>query len=187
MQKVDNLPMDSASQILEIAERQMRKVGYNAVSFRDIASEVGIKSASLHYHFPKKEDLGVALVQNYSEKFYAHLTAKTQNESRPEKRIAGFVDIFRHELEDQRLICLCAILGAEAPSLPNSVSNEVRNFFDKNITWLTLQYDALGFETPASHAKTSLALLEGAMVISAVNDDISIFEAATKSILNVLP
>ena len=53
--------MDSAKQILDIAERRMRQTGYNAVSYRDIAAEMGIKSASLHYHFPKKEDLGVAL------------------------------------------------------------------------------------------------------------------------------
>ena len=53
--------MDSATQILDIAERRMRQTGYNAVSYRDIAAEMGIKSASLHYHFPKKADLGAAL------------------------------------------------------------------------------------------------------------------------------
>ena len=178
--------MNSASQILEIAERRMRTVGYNAVSFRDIASEIGIKSASLHYHYPKKEDLGVALVRSYSEKFHMRLMEKTKNESRPEKKITGFVDLFREAFEDQRLICLCAVLGAEAPSLPNSVSKEVRRFFDQNIAWLTMQYEALGFEIPENHAKTSLALLEGAMVISSANNDISILDAAAKSILDNL-
>jgi len=54
---------DTATRILDIAERQMRQHGYNAVSYRDIAAEMGIKSASLHYHFPKKADLGISLVK----------------------------------------------------------------------------------------------------------------------------
>ena len=69
--------MDRANTILDIAERRMRQTGYNAVSYRDIASEIGIKSASLHYHFPKKEDLGIALVERYSKNFFSALNIKT--------------------------------------------------------------------------------------------------------------
>ena len=55
-----------AEEILEVAERHMRAGGFDAVSFRDIAAEVGIKSASVHYHFPQKADLGAAVVQRLS-------------------------------------------------------------------------------------------------------------------------
>ena len=108
--KVDNSVMDSATQILEIAERRMRQVGYNAVSYRDIAAEMGVKSASLHYHFPKKEDLGVALVRRYANNFRAHLAASTNGEVDPQTAIAAFVDICRHALTEQHLVCLCAVL-----------------------------------------------------------------------------
>ncbi len=160
----------------------MRQTGYNAVSYRDIAAEIGIKSASLHYHFPKKEDLGVALVRRYADDFRSLLADKTSHEAKPQKKISAFVDIHRAALKEQRLICLCAILGAEAFGLPDSIRLEVRNFFTENIAWLTTQYKALGLKTPANHAKTTLAVLEGAMIVSSVNDDPNIFEAAAKSI-----
>ncbi|MEE9273402.1 MAG: TetR/AcrR family transcriptional regulator [Robiginitomaculum sp.] len=174
--------MDRTLQILDIAERKMRLAGYNAVSYRDIAAEIGINSASLHYYFPKKEDLGVALVQRYSNNFNARLADLTIDEPNPQKMITIFIGIYRYALEEQCLVCLCAILGAEAPGLPRAITAEVKNFFTENITWLTTQYRALGFTVPIDHAKTTLALLEGAMIISSVNDDITIFNAAATSI-----
>ena len=32
----------------------MRRGGFHGFSFRDLAADVGIKSASVHYHFPIK-------------------------------------------------------------------------------------------------------------------------------------
>lgn len=182
-QKVDDSSMDSASQILEIAERRMRLAGYNAVSYRDIAAEMGIKSASLHYHFPKKEDLGAALVQRYTAAFKKGLADRTERQADPKKRITAFVNRYRQALEDQGLVCLCAVLGAEASGLPASVTNEVKAFFETNIAWLAAQYKEMNVPNTSDRAKTTLALLEGAMIISVVNDDMSIFDAATSLIL----
>ena len=49
--------------ILKITEEMVRRGGYNGFSFREIAKQVGIKSSSVHYHFPTKEDLGVAVAK----------------------------------------------------------------------------------------------------------------------------
>jgi len=178
--------MDSATQILDIAERRMRQTGYNAVSYRDIAAEMGIKSASLHYHFPKKEDLGAALTQRYSDNFAGALQHIASREKNPKDRIKAFVDIYSVELKQRGLVCLCAVLGAETEGLPERVSGEIKIFFDKNIDWLTQQYEDLGKDAPADHAKTALSLLSGAMIVSASSDDNSIFDAAVSSITKAL-
>ena len=65
--------MSMHDRILEAAEARLRSDGYGAVSFRDLANDVGVKSASVHYHFPRKEDLGVAVVKAYTEKVFAAL------------------------------------------------------------------------------------------------------------------
>ncbi len=174
--------MDSATQILDIAERRMRQTGYNAVSYRDIAAEMGIKSASLHYHFPKKEDLGTALTQRYSDRFASALEQIAAREVAPKERIKAFVDIYSTELKQQGLVCLCAVLGAETEGLPKRVSHEIKSFFDKNMDWLAQQYEALGKDSPAAYAKTTLSLLSGAMIVSACNNDNSIFDAAIDNI-----
>lgn len=178
--------MDSATQILNIAERRMRQAGYNAVSYRDIASEMGIKSASLHYHFPKKEDLGAALTQRYSDNIAGALQQISIRETNPEDRIKAFIDIYSVELKQRGLVCLCAVLGAETEGLPEHVSGQIKTFFDKNIDWLTRQYEALGKEAPANDAKTALSLLSGAMIVSASSSDSSIFDAAVSSLTNTL-
>ncbi|MDF2795086.1 MAG: transcriptional regulator, TetR family [Pseudomonas orientalis] len=49
------------------ARKMVQTRGYNGLSFRELAKEVGIKSASIHYHFPTKGDLGAALAKRYTE------------------------------------------------------------------------------------------------------------------------
>lgn len=176
--------MDSATKILDIAERRMRQTGYNAVSYRDIAEEIGIKSASLHYHFPKKEDLGQALVRRYSENFAAALKELTANKNGPRDKVAAFVAIYSQELKQRKLVCLCGVLGAETAGLPDRVSEAVREFFEENIGWLSGQYTVLGADDPDALAKTTLSLLTGAMTVSAASDDNTIFDAAADLILN---
>jgi len=173
---------DTATQILDIAERQMRQHGYNAVSYRDIAAEMGIKSASLHYHFPKKADLGISLVKRYAENFYTALEMETQNLNAPRDKIKVFIDLHRRAFMEQDLICLCAVLGAEAQSLPSSVTENVRNFFQTNINWLSSVYIDAGITNFQKHAKASVAALEGAMIVASVNNDHAIFEATAELI-----
>ena len=175
--------MSSATKILDIAERRMRLAGYNAVSYRDIAGEMGIKSASLHYHFQKKEDLGVALVKRYAANFSKALYQSTIMTDTPAQDLAVFVNLYRMAVEDHHLVCLCAVLGAEAPGLPEPVTDEVRAFFEENIAWLTEVFTGLGAANPDKKAKSTLAVLEGAMIVSSVNDDNSVFDAAAELVL----
>ncbi|MBW4615239.1 MAG: TetR/AcrR family transcriptional regulator [Desmonostoc vinosum HA7617-LM4] len=59
--------------LVDEAERLFRARGYNAVSMRDIAFEVGIRQASLYYHFPSKEQLFVAVTERMFERHRAGL------------------------------------------------------------------------------------------------------------------
>src|SRR5690606_40708940 len=52
---------DTAQQIIDLAEDAIATKGYSAFSFREIAALMGIKSASIHYHFPTKPHLGLAV------------------------------------------------------------------------------------------------------------------------------
>ena len=64
-----------AEQILDAAEKMARIGGYHGFSFREIAKDVGIKAASVHYHFPGKQDLGAAIAKRYTERFLESLGA----------------------------------------------------------------------------------------------------------------
>ena len=160
-----------ASEILDSAERQARRRGYNGFSFRDLAAEVGIKSASVHYHFPTKADLGAAVAQRYTERFMAALGEPNAPEVAPRALLERYVEAFRRALVRDRQMCLCGLLGAEVESLPPEVAAEVRDFFERNVAWLAAVLSrrdggALGNEAAEARALTILALLEGALVVA---------------------
>ena len=51
----------------------MRRHGYSAFSYADLAVAVGIRKASIHHHFPTKADLAAALVAAYDIRYDAAL------------------------------------------------------------------------------------------------------------------
>src|SRR5580704_1896558 len=59
----------TATAILDIAERLVQRRGFNGFSYADIAADLGITKASLHYHFAGKAELGEALIERYSARF----------------------------------------------------------------------------------------------------------------------
>jgi len=61
--------VDTAKQILDVAQEMVQTRGYNAFSYADISAQVGIRKASIHYHFPNKSDLGKEVVARYRERF----------------------------------------------------------------------------------------------------------------------
>ncbi len=175
--------MSQRNRILDIAEHRMRERGYNAVSFRDIAGEIGIKSASLHYHFPKKADLGVELVNRYANTFHAALDASDSLTTDPWDRIKTFVDLHRNALVEQELLCLCAVFGAESRGLPEDINSAVTDFFKRNISWLTKAYEAAGVENANVRAKAGVSILEGALIVANSVRDNEVIEAASDFVL----
>jgi TetR/AcrR family transcriptional repressor of nem operon len=164
-------PTGKAGEILDSAERQARRRGYNGFSFRDLAADVGIKSASVHYHFPTKAELGAAVAQRYSERFMAHLGDPADPEVAPDALLERYVAAFRRALVRDRQMCLCGLLGAEVESLPPKVAAEVRRFFEQNVAWLAAVLSrpnrgAPGNEPAEARALAILALLEGALVVA---------------------
>ena len=66
---------DTAARILDVAERLAQVRGFNGFSYADIADELGITKAALHYHFAGKADLGEALIGRYADRFDEALAA----------------------------------------------------------------------------------------------------------------
>ena len=159
---------DRAQQILDVAEKEMRKGGFDAVSFRDIAAAVGIKSASVHYHFPTKGDLGRAVVLRYADRFMESLGAPDNPEERVADRIgrlaAGYLGAFQHD----KSLCLCSGLGAVANHLPDNTAVQVEAFYIRLSKWIAAALDGADTElTPAMVIST----LQGAMVLAVVAKD----------------
>ena len=177
-------------EILDAAERMARTGGYNGFSFREIAKQVGIKAASVHYHFPGKEELGVALARRYTERFLGALGAPDDPEVPPEALLRRYVEAYRKSLVEDGLMCLCGVFGAEIAYLPGAVADQAKHFFDANIAWLARVLERAAERDGAALTRTAardeamrrIATLEGAMILARSLDDPGVFDAATKTL-----
>src|ERR1700733_4336739 len=110
-------PTAAATAILDVAERLAQTLGYNGFSYADIAAQLGVTKASLHYHFPTKAELGRALIERYRTVFGAALEAIDQSDVTPREKLQRYVGLYDSVLSDERM-CLCGMLAAEYATLP---------------------------------------------------------------------
>ena len=84
---------DTATKLLDAAQHFVQTRGFNAFSYKDLAAAVGIRTASIHYHFPTKGDLGAALMQRYTDELAGVLT-KIDGSSRTAKaKLKNFIKL----------------------------------------------------------------------------------------------
>ncbi len=102
---------------------------------------MGIKTASIHYHFPTKGDLGLALVKRHRQALAKELARIDADEPDPWEQLRRYAGIFRSTLENGQRMCLGGMLAIEYQSLPPELVHEVRGYFGDNEKWLarTLQ------------------------------------------------
>jgi TetR/AcrR family transcriptional repressor of nem operon len=111
---------------MDLAEAHIRHAGYRGFSFRDLAAGLGIKSASVHHHFPTKAALAAAVVRRYADRFLA--TVASQPNETGDDATSAYRSAFRKALKRDGRMCLCGVLGAEAGVLPPEVVQEIRSF-----------------------------------------------------------
>jgi len=161
--------------IMDVAERLIRSHGYNGFSFREVAAEVGIKSASVHYHYPAKSDLATAVARRYRERFEA---AVSDEIAQGRAEVVVWRDLFRRAFERDGLMCLCGILAVEGDGLPDEVAAEARLFLENAIASITQDK-----ATDPDQGLRILAQLEGAMLLARATGDVGVFDAATRHLL----
>ncbi len=172
------------NRLMDAAESGMRLRGYHAVSFRDLADELGIKSASVHYYFRQKEDLGLALVERYSENFFDSLNEQIKGLSTPKERMAVYCNLYRQALNTSGRMCLCGLLGAESCGLPDRLKRSVAGFFDANINWISKILPAsMTAARKKAKAAQVLATLQGALMLATSLQDPKVFDSAVKGLL----
>jgi TetR/AcrR family transcriptional repressor of nem operon len=162
----------TATTILDIAERLVQRRGFNGFSYADIAAELGITKASLHYHFPSKAELGETLVIRYATRFDEALAEIDASAEPAPDKLRVYCGLYRSVLSERRM-CLCGMLAAEYETLPEQMRRTVIAFLDSNQRWLATLLEqgraagSLRFAGDSQQAACSiLAALEGAMLVS---------------------
>jgi TetR/AcrR family transcriptional repressor of nem operon len=178
------------TRILDVAQRLIQSQGYSGFSYADIAAAIGIRKASIHHHFPTKDDLAIALMVRYREVFADVLAAIARDHATASARLVAYQRVFSNVLRDDHRLCMCGMLAADLGALPTDVRDEVRAFFDDNERWLAkvLQQGRLRGETcfagsAKTRARVVLSAFEGAMLVARAYGDVARFTGVTRHVL----
>lgn len=163
---------DTAKELLDTAQRLVQERGYNAFSYKDLAEAVGIRTASIHYHFPSKADLGVAIMDRYTDDLSQALSSIDADALESQAKLREFIALYS-QTERCGAICLCGSLASDRETLPEQLQEAVTRYLVSSEAWLTqtLQHGVeqgeftLTVEAP-DLAASLLSSLQGGLILS---------------------
>jgi TetR/AcrR family transcriptional repressor of nem operon len=182
----------TAERILDVAEDLVQRNGFNGFSYADVARELGLTTASVHYHFPGKAELGEALIARYTQRFTSELESIDGEQGAPAARLRACAALYAEVLREGRM-CLCGMLAAEYDTLPGPIRGGVVRFLDDQEAWLARvladgrREGSLSFTgSPRETARGILGGLEGAMLIARPYRDVERFRRTSSQLLSSL-
>ncbi|MEQ1504342.1 MAG: TetR/AcrR family transcriptional regulator [Myxococcota bacterium] len=150
---------DTARKILDLAERYAMQRGYHAFSFRDIADQLGIKPAAVHYHFRTKPQLVAEVLDRYRGRFrrWGRTVVGT-----PAERLDAYLGLSRALVADGRIDPF-GVMAAEYDQVPDEVKLRLRELQAEIFGWFAALLDegrqggAFRFDGPSDGKAAELA------------------------------
>lgn len=111
-------------QIVDLALKLIQQKGYIAFSYDDISKQLGVTKASIHYHFEKKEDLGVAVTDRILLKLQESFMLIKNSPDSAEEKLKQFIQQQAQRFECTE-ICPISSLQTDYESLPSIVQEKI--------------------------------------------------------------
>ncbi len=180
----------TADRILDAGQELIQTGGFSAMSFQDIASEVGIRKPSIIHHFPTKAELGVAIIRRYRDTFAAQLQQISEDPAKSSWDALEFYFspyLFLASTPDK--VCLCGALAGEIPVLPEVMRVEVKQFIEAHQRWLeeilregVKRGELVLIDSPKSLSRVIFNSLQGSLLVRRSTGDVS----QLKEIINAM-
>lgn len=184
----------TSDEILRCARSLIIDGGYNGFSYADIAEVVEIRKASIHHHFPTKVDLVHTLIVQYRAEVEAGIAQLERQVPDPSGQLRAYAGFWEACINDGTAsFCVCALLAAQIPVLPEKVVLEIRAYFRTLSAWVAsvLERGAIQGKfklttTAHSEAERIMATIHGAMLSARAYGDPKIFGYITQPLLEGL-
>lgn len=139
---------EARARLIEVARSLVRGKGFAATSVDDLCAAAGVTKGAFFHHFPSKEALGVALIDDWTEMTGAMFAAHPYN-SRPDPldRVFGYLDLRRE------------ILGQPIPEFSCVAGTSVQEAYETSPAMrdAAARSIASGFEHVRPHLAAALA------------------------------
>jgi TetR/AcrR family transcriptional regulator, transcriptional repressor for nem operon len=128
-------PRDTRTAILDTAEEILQRRSYNSFSYGHISETLGLRKASLHYHFPTKNDLGLALIARYRARFRQWCAEVGVGGRGPREALQAYVGTFE-ECLGRSQVCAGGVLGVEYNTFDGPMQAALRDLYEDHYGWL---------------------------------------------------
>ncbi len=161
--------MGKKEEILTLANRELQEKGVSSLSFRELAARLGIKSSSVHYYFPQKDDLIEEVARNYAAAMFTAIREQTEKLKPGKARLLKVFDLIEDNLEDRQ--CTAGILAAESAQISDTAKTIIVNFFSALGDWLRVEIMALGKTNKEAKILSTVILssIEGCLMIDSLS------------------
>ncbi|NAO98925.1 TetR/AcrR family transcriptional regulator [Vreelandella titanicae] len=178
---------DTRTALMDLAEHSVRSRGFDGFSYADLAEAIGIRKASIHYHFPTKANLSEALIERYQTHLQHGLAEIKTTHSSAGERFKALIALYRSALHDGQTVCLCVAFSICRESLSEAVISRVGAVRTMVLQWLMAMFERgqrdgtiVAIQNSTDEARTTLATLEGAHLAARTEEDPAVFDAATR-------
>jgi TetR/AcrR family transcriptional repressor of nem operon len=181
------MTVDTRTALLDAAEYAARARGFDGFSYADLADSVGIRKASVHYHFATKADLCAAMMDRYGTDLGAACDQITARHQTGGARLLALIALYRDALQGGKTLCLCVALTGSRASLPDAAIEQIKAFRAMMLARLAAVFSAGQKDStikyvsdPGSEACATLALLEGAHLTARAAENVGTFDNAVR-------
>jgi len=177
-------------QIVSTATRLFLSQGYNLTGINQIIEEAGVAKASLYYHFPSKEDLGVAYLKRRSQSWFGGVTEYLKEVTDPRDYLIGVFEyraIFVQEnnfsgCSYTRIISELPLRGTKIHNQAVETKEKQRKFFQEAVQ----RIDSIPESKKINLANTVFLLFDGATMQCQVYQEVEPMEVARKAVIELL-
>jgi TetR/AcrR family transcriptional repressor of nem operon len=124
---------DTRKRILDIAEELLLTRGFNAFSYQFVSSALGVRNAAIHYHFPHKTDLGVALIERYRRRLQRFINAQLPLDV--ETQLTRYFELAESYFRHDQQVCPSGMLTTEFHTLPDEMRQAAAAFIAEMQAW----------------------------------------------------
>lgn len=186
--------VDTREKIIYLGEALFQQFGYNGFSYKHISDKLGIKNAAIHYHFPSKEDLGVAIITHSRNRLERWKEKMDTLDISPTEKLEKYIDgMYGWQIEKGNRICMIAATGTDYFSIPEKMQQQAQSlgyFIRKIYTEILeegLKKGEFQFEGETKYQALSILMtLQGSLMTARLHGK-EVFQIAKKQIfLNLI-
>ncbi|MBB63899.1 MAG: hypothetical protein CMO81_02425 [Waddliaceae bacterium] len=185
--------MKTREKILDLAIELTQKHGDLGWSYEDISEKIGIRKASIHYHFPKKEQLILEATRLYIIRATKKIEESLIEKKNVKEKLISFSDCYRSVFCQKDKLCLCIAISQNYSAKDSALLKLVEDFFQHihHLLYVLLSEGQTSEEVnkkikPKNMATMILALFQGLLILGENGWKEKDFEETLEQLLNII-